>query len=90
MFSVELNISYLTQNKLSFKDKTIFAGPENWLFSAVFDSTSHVCADKDLSEKWTLLKKMDLIKNVGLLFCCLKFSDELFSLPVHFIKTDKY
>lgn len=65
MSSAELNISHLTQNELSSKDKTILAGLEDWLSSAVFDPTSHVCADKDLSEKWALLKEMDLIKKVG-------------------------
>ncbi len=49
-------------------------GLEDWLSSAEFEPITNICTDKRLSEKWALLREMDLAKKVGILSQCQNFS----------------
>ncbi len=74
MSSTGTAIPHLTQQRLSPKDKAIMEGLEDWLSSAEFEPITNICTDKRLSEKWALLREMDLAKKVGILSQCQNFS----------------
>ncbi len=67
MSTEEPVISHLTQPDLNGGDEAILAGLTEWLSTAKFEEQSdewELCTDKELPEKWKLLKKMDLAQKV--------------------------
>lgn len=68
MPTAESPISHLTQDPLSENDKAILAGLVDWLSKAKVEKINadnfELCVDSELSEKWTLLKDMNLVEKV--------------------------
>lgn len=67
MSTAEPAISHLTQQELSERDKATLTGLEKWLSKAKFEKKKEnceLCVDKELDEKWALLRDMDFIKKV--------------------------
>ena len=67
MSTPEPVISHLTQQELSEKDKATLAQLETWLSKAEFEKKKEnieLCVDKELNDKWALLRNMDFIKKV--------------------------
>ncbi len=59
---------HLKQEKLESEDQEILTGIEDWVSKAKFEKKNaddfELCVDNGLSDKWKLLKDMDLIKKV--------------------------
>ena len=59
---------HLEQQDLSHADKATLAGLTDWLSTAKFEKQGggefELCVDKELPQKWELLEKMDLVKQV--------------------------
>lgn len=66
MSATEPAISHLTQQELSGKDKAIIEELMDWLSGATFkkENDFELCVDDSLSEKWRLLKDMEIVQKV--------------------------
>lgn len=68
MSTTKSTIPHLTQEPLSSNDQKILAGIEDWTCKAKFEKMNvdnfELCVDDGLSGPWTLLKDMDLVREV--------------------------